>query len=52
MQKGTGCHEMHVMSSEKLSKYFPKSWTPAQMENQIFKLLESWHKRRQQMQER
>ena len=41
-----------TLSSEKLSKYFPKSWTPAQMENQIIKLLESWHKRRQQMQER
>ena len=40
-----------TLSSEKLSKYFPKSWTPAQMENQIIKLLESWHKRRQQMQE-
>ena len=41
-----------TLSSEKLSKYFPKSWTPAQMENQIIKLLESWHKRCQQMQER
>ena len=41
-----------TLSSEKLSKYFPKTWTPAQMENQIIKLLESWHKRRQQMQER
>ena len=41
-----------TLSSEKLSKYFPKSWTPAQMENQIIKLLESWYKRRQQMQER
>ena len=41
-----------TLSSERLSKYFPKSWTPAQMENQIIKLLESWYKRRQQMQER
>ncbi|MED9821354.1 MAG: ParB/RepB/Spo0J family partition protein [Christensenellales bacterium] len=41
-----------TLSSEKLSKYFPKSWTTAQMENQIIKLLESWHKRRKQMQER
>ena len=39
-----------TLSSEKLSKYFPKSWTPAQMENQIMKLIESWY--RKQMRDR
>ena len=38
--------------SDKLQKYFPKSWTPAQMETQIIKLLESWHRKRQQAHER
>ena len=39
-----------TLLSEKLSKYFPKSWTPAQMENQIIKLIESWY--RKQMKDR
>ncbi len=30
---------------DRLSRYFPKSWTPRQMEEQIIKLLESWRKR-------
>ncbi|MBQ7052222.1 MAG: ParB/RepB/Spo0J family partition protein [Clostridia bacterium] len=37
-----------TIGSDKLQKYFPKSWTPAQMETQIIKLLESWHRKRQQ----
>ena len=41
-----------TIGSDKLQKYFPKSWTPAQMEMQIIKLLESWHRKRQQAQER
>ena len=41
-----------TIGSDKLQKYFPKSWTPAQMETQIIKLLESWHRKRQQAHER
>ena len=36
----------------KLKKYFPKSYTPAQIENTIFKLLDSWLQRRQRDQSR
>ena len=41
-----------TIGRDKLQKYFPKSWTPAQMETQIIKLLESWHRKRQQAHER
>ena len=41
-----------TIGSDKLQKYFPKSWTPAQMETQIIKLLESWYRKRQQAHER
>ena len=41
-----------TIGSDKLQKYFPKSWTPAQMETQIIKLLESWHRKRQKAHER
>ena len=41
-----------TIGSDKLQKYFPKSWTPAQIETQIIKLLESWHRKRQQAHER
>ena len=37
---------------DKLSKYFPKSYTPARMEETIFKLLEQWQRKRQRSQER
>lgn len=36
-----------VLSGEKLRKYFPKSYTPMQMENTIFKLLDAWLRKRQ-----
>ena len=32
-----------------LRKYFPKSYTPKQMEDQIIKLLDQWQKRRERM---
>ena len=32
-----------TISHEVLRKYFPRSYTPKQMEAQIIKLLESWH---------
>ncbi|MBQ8556744.1 MAG: ParB/RepB/Spo0J family partition protein [Clostridia bacterium] len=41
-----------TLTSDKLHKYFPKSYTPQQMEQVILKLLEGWHHRRQQVQER
>ena len=36
-----------TLSGEKLRKYFPKSYSPIQMENVIFKLLEAWQRKRQ-----
>ena len=33
-------------------KYFPANYTPKQMEEVIIKLLEGWHRRRQQEQAR
>lgn len=45
--------ETHIMlTSDKISKYFPKSFTPEQMEKTIIKLLEKWCRSRQQSQER
>ncbi len=41
-----------TLPSDKLRKYFPKSYTPQQMEATIFKLLEQWQKKRQREQER
>ena len=41
-----------TLPGEKLKKYFPKSYTPAQIENTIFKLLDSWLQRRQRDQSR
>ncbi|WP_313127486.1 ParB/RepB/Spo0J family partition protein [Proteiniclasticum ruminis] len=40
------------LPGEKLKKYFPKSYTPQQMEETIIKLLEGWSRKRQQSQER
>ena len=41
-----------TLTGDTLRKYFPKSYTPRQMEQTILKLLEGWHRRRQQSQER
>ena len=41
-----------TLSGDKLKKYFPKSYTPAQIENTIFKLLDSWLQKRQRDQSR
>ena len=41
-----------MLTGDTLRKYFPKSYTPRQMEQTILKLLEGWHRRRQQSQER
>ena len=37
---------------DKLRKYFPKSYSPARIEETIFKLLDQWLKRRRLNQER
>ena len=41
-----------TLRNDRLQKYFPASYTPKQMEEVIIKLLEGWHRRRQQEQER
>lgn len=41
-----------TISGDKLQKYFPKSYTPRQMEDTIIKLLEAWKRKRQRSQER
>ena len=37
-----------TFTSDTLRKYFPKSYTPARMQETIIKLLEQWQRRRQQ----
>ena len=41
-----------TLKNETLRMYFPKSYTPKQMEDTIIKLLEGWYKKRQLSQER
>ncbi len=41
-----------VFTTETLRKYFPKSYTPAKMQETIIRLLERWQRNRQQQQER
>lgn len=41
-----------TFTSDTLRKYFPKSYTPARMQETIIKLLEQWQKKRQRDQER
>jgi len=41
-----------TLTGDKLKRYFPKSYTPRQMEETIIKLLEGWHKKRTRDQER
>ena len=41
-----------TLRNDRLQKYFPASYTPKQMEEVIIKLLEGWHRRRQQEQAR
>jgi ParB family chromosome partitioning protein len=44
--------EKVTLQGDLLKKYFPKSYTPKQMEDTIFKLLEQWQRKRQHEQER
>ena len=41
-----------TIRNDGLQKYFPASYTPKQMEDVIIKLLEGWHRKRQQEQSR
>ena len=41
-----------TLTGDKIKKYFPKNYTPQQMEATIIKLLEGWHKKRTQEQNR
>ena len=41
-----------MLSGEKLRKYFPKSYSPAKIEETIFKLLDAWLRKRQRDQSR
>ena len=41
-----------TFTTDTLRKYFPKSYTPQQMESTILKLLETWARKRQKEQER
>ena len=41
-----------TLKNDVLRKYFPKSYTPKQMEDTIIKLLEQWQKKRERSMER
>ena len=41
-----------TIKNDTLKKYFPRSYTPKQMEDTIIKLLEQWQKKRQHSEER
>ena len=41
-----------TLRNDKLERFFPKNYTPKQMEDVILKLLEGWQRKRQQEQER
>lgn len=41
-----------VFKGDTIRKYFPKSYTPIEMQKTIIKLLEDWHRKQQRQQER
>ena len=41
-----------TLAGDKIRKYFPKSYTPAQIENVILKLLDAWQRKKQRDQAR
>ena len=41
-----------VIKNDTLKKYFPRSYTPKQMEDTLIKLLEQWQRKQQRQQER
>lgn len=52
MQEEKPLERKVTLRNDRLQKYFPPSYTPKQMEEVIIKLLEGWHRRRQQEQVR
>ena len=44
--------DMVTIKNDTLRKYFPRNYTPKQMEDTIIKLLEQWQKKRQHSEER
>lgn len=50
-EKKPGKNDLTI-AGDKVRKYFPKSYTPQQMEQVILRLLEGWQKKRQRDQER
>ena len=46
--------ELHkvVIKNDTLRKYFPRSYTPKQMEDTIIKLLDQWQRKQQRQNER
>src|SRR5699024_2778023 len=38
-----------TLTGDKLKRYFPKSYTPKQMEETIIKLLKRWHQKRKKI---
>lgn len=41
-----------VLKGDTIRKYFPKNYTPIEMQKTIIKLLEDWHRKQQRQQER
>ena len=41
-----------TIKNETLRKYFPRSYTPKQMEDTIIKLLDQWQRKQQRQNER
>ena len=41
-----------TIRDDRLKRFFPKNYTPQQIEDVIMKLLEGWYRRRQQEQAR
>ena len=52
MREGKPLERKVTIRNDRLQKYFPASYTPKQMEDVIIKLLEGWHRKRQQEQVR
>ena len=52
MQEEKPLERKVTIRNDRLQKYFPSSYTPKQMEDVIIKLLEGWHRKRQQEQAR
>ena len=52
MREGKPLERKVTIRDDRLKRFFPKSYTPQQIEDVIMKLLEGWYRRRQQEQAR